>query len=236
VEALDPNEPRFARVLAVGAHPDDAEFYAGGTLARLADAGVRVSLVVATDGGRGGRGLDDAPRVRAGEQERAAKLVPFHATANLGRPDGALVADTALVAELAALLRAERPELVLTHDPHTFFRMRNGRTQLGHSDHRATAQAVLDAVYPRAASPNFFPEQLAGGVGPWYPRELWLFDTAAPTAAVDVSATFERKLAALRAHESQNESDGLVRAARAFGAEEQFVRLVLRKGRRDVDG
>jgi LmbE family N-acetylglucosaminyl deacetylase len=236
VATLDPIEPRFARALAIGAHPDDAEFFAGGTLARLADAGVRVSLVVVTNGAQGGRDLVDPARVRAGEQERAAKIVPFHASTNLGRPDGSLVADEALRAELARILRRERPELVLTHDPHTFFRAQGGRAQLGHSDHRATAQAALDAIYPRAASPNFYPEQLADGVEPWYPRELWLFDTAAPTARVDVAATLERKLAALRAHESQNAGDGLVRAARAFGTEEPFVRLVLRRGRRDVDG
>jgi LmbE family N-acetylglucosaminyl deacetylase len=109
---------------------------------------------------------------------------------------------------------------------------------MGHSDHRATAQAVLDALYPRAASPNFYPEQLEEqGIEPWWPRELWLFDTALPDARIEVAATFERKLDALRAHASQNEADGLVRAARAFGEEEHFVRLVLRGGRkRDVDG
>lgn len=237
MEELDPTEPRFARVLAVGAHPDDAEFYAGGTLARLADAGARVSLVVVTDGGRGGRGLDDPARVRAGEQARAAQIVPFHERANLMRLDGELVADAALREELILILRQQRPELVLTHDPRTFFRVTRGRTQMGHSDHRATAQAVLDAIYPRAASPNFHPAQLEeAGVETWYPRELWLFDTAAPDARIEVAATFERKLEALRAHASQNEGDGLVRAARALGAEETFVRLVLRRGRRDVDG
>jgi len=231
METFEPTEPRFARVLAVGAHPDDAEFFAGGTLARLADAGARVGLVVLTDGGRGGRGLDDPARVRAAEQARAAEIVPFHARENLGRPDGALVADEALRAALAAILRRERPELVLTHDPRTFFSVVEGRAQLGHSDHRAAAQAVLDAVYPRAASPNFYAEQLAGGVEPWYPRELWLFDTAAPDARIGIAATFERKLDALRAHASQNEDDGLVRAARARGPQETFVRLVLRRGR-----
>ena len=236
MEALDPTEPRFARVLVVGAHPDDAEFYAGGTLARLADAGVRVSLVVVTDGGRGGRGLDDPARVRAAEQARAAAIVPFHEHVSLGRLDGDLVVDQALVQELVGVLRAQRPELVLTHDPRTFFRVTRGRTQLGHSDHRATAQAVLDAIYPRAASPNFFPAQLEKpGVEPWYPRELWLFDTAAPDTRIEIAATLERKLDALRAHASQNEADGLVRAARALGAEETFVRLPLRGGRRDVD-
>jgi LmbE family N-acetylglucosaminyl deacetylase len=68
------------------------------------------------------------------------------------------------------------------------------------------------------------------GLEPWYPREIWLMDTAEPTISVDVAKTFERKLEALAAHVSQNEGDSLVRAARSVGPAEEFVRLVLRKG------
>jgi LmbE family N-acetylglucosaminyl deacetylase len=86
-------------------------------------------------------------------------------------------------------------------------------------------------VYPRAPSPNFFPEQLGeAGLEPWFPREVWLMDTAEPTVQVDVAKTLERKLGALAAHASQNGGDSLVRAARAVGPVEEFVRLVLRKG------
>jgi LmbE family N-acetylglucosaminyl deacetylase len=102
---------------------------------------------------------------------------------------------------------------------------------LGHSDHRAAGQALLDAVYPRAASPNFHPG--AGGA-PWCPREIWLFDTDAADVTVDVSAAFERKLEALRAHASQESvAGGLVEAARDLATRhgsaerpaEGFVRL-----------
>ena len=86
-------------------------------------------------------------------------------------------------------------------------------------------------MYPRAPSPNFFPEQLAEpGVAPWYPREVWLMDTAEPTVRVDVTKTFERRLEALAAHVSQNIDDSLVRASRSLGPTEEFVRLVLRRG------
>jgi LmbE family N-acetylglucosaminyl deacetylase len=61
IESL-PYEPK--RVLAIGAHPDDVEFFAGATLLRLRQQGARTALCVCTDGGRGGRGLEDAPRVR----------------------------------------------------------------------------------------------------------------------------------------------------------------------------
>jgi len=228
---------RFERVLAIGAHPDDAEYFAGGTLARLADAGAEVALVVCTDGARGGRGIDDVARVRAGEQARAAQIVGFREQVNLRRPDGELANDDRLRAELALAVRRERPELVLAHDPRTLWNVYGGRAHPGHSDHRAAGQAALDALYPRAASPNFYAEQLAEpGVEPWYPREVWLFDTAQPDLHIDVSATFARKLDALRAHVSQNRGDGLLRGARALGLAEPFARLVLRKEKTRADG
>jgi LmbE family N-acetylglucosaminyl deacetylase len=231
VEELDPTALGATRVLAVGAHPDDAEFYAGGTLARLAESGAHVALVVCTGGGRGGRDLDDPVAARAAEQEAAARHVPFHARENLGRADGELVNDDALRERLVLALRRHRPDLVVTHDPRLVFAPVRDRFRLSHSDHRAAGQGLLDSVYPRAPSPNFFPKQLTeAGVGTWFPREVWLMDTAEPTVRVDVTKTFERKLEALRAHASQNLEDSLVRAARSIGPAEDFVRLVLRRG------
>lgn len=203
------------RVAAIGAHPDDCEFSAGGTLARLVDLGIEVTLVVCTDGSRGGRDLQDVALVRSGEQERAAEALGIKRLQSLGRVDGEVVCDDALRADVVRAIRELRPELVLTHDPATLWRRFGSRTFLGHTDHRATGQAVLDAIYPRAGNPNFFPEQLGRGVEPWEPQHLWLFDTAAPDARVGIGATLERKLEALACHASQSGSaGGLVEAAR----------------------
>ena len=203
------------RVAAFGAHPDDCEFSAGGTLARFVDLGAEVTLVVCTDGSRGGRGVDDIALVRSGEQERAAEQLGIKRLQSLRRRDGEVVCDEALRADVVLALRELRPELVLTHDPSTLWRRFGSRTFLGHTDHRAIGQAVLDSIYPRAGNPNFFPEQLVRGVEPWEPDHLWLFDTAAPDARVDIVPALERKLAALACHESQSASaGGLVEAAR----------------------
>ena len=237
MDELGSDDARFDRVLAIGAHPDDAEYFAGGTLARLADAGAQVALVVCTDGARGGRGLENAAQVREAEQASAAKVVGFSTVANLRRPDGELVNDDSLRADLALAVRQKRPELVLTHDPRTLWNVYGGRAHPGHSDHRAAGQAVLDALYPRAASPHFFQQQLTEiGLEPWYPREVWLFDTAQPDLRIDVTTVFPRKLDALRAHLSQNTGDQLLRGARALGEAEPFVRLVLRKEKKRADG
>lgn len=225
------------RVAAFGAHPDDCEFSAGGTLARFVDLGVEVTIVVCSDGSRGGRGLDDTALVRSGEQERSAEELGIKRLQSLDRRDGDVVCDEALRADVVRAIRELRPDLVLTHDPTTLWRRFGSRTFLGHTDHRATGQAVLDAIYPRSGSPNFFPEQLVRGVEPWEPGLLWLFDTAAPDARVDIGATLDRKLAALACHESQSAvGGGLVEAARRIAtadgpASESFQVHRLRRAR-----
>jgi len=226
------------RVLAIGAHPDDVEFFAAATVAQLLDAAAQVALVVCSDGARGGRNLGDPAAVRRGEQARAAAALGIDDWLWLAHPDGALAAGDPLRSDLVRSVRRVRPELVLAHDPRTLWTIIAGIAQPGHSDHRAAGQATLDAIYPRSPSPNFYAEQLGGdeALQSWYPREVWLFDTAKPDLCIDVADGFERKKASLLAHASQEEAvGGLAAAARAMGAHwgseqrpaEAFVRLRL---------
>jgi len=230
-ERIEPEAQGFERVLVIGAHPDDAEFYAGATLTRLARAGAHVSLLVMTDGQRGGKVAGNLAPVRAGGQVEAAATIGIREHKSLGRADGELVREMELLAELVLAIRTFRPDLVLTHDARTRFTVVEGIAQPGHSDHRATGEMVLDAVAPRAPLPSFFPEQLEQpGVELWYPREVWLFDTTEPDVAVDVAPALAEKQASLRAHASQNEKDGLVRWSEKHG-DETFARLVLYRRR-----
>jgi len=226
------------RVLAIGAHPDDVEYFAGATIAQLRDAGAQVALVVCSDGARGGRDLNDPAALRRAEQGRAAAALGIDDWLWLAHPDGALAPGDPLRGELVRSVRRVRPELVLAHDPRTLWTILAGIAQPGHSDHRAAGQATLDAIYPRSPSPNFHPEHLGGddALRAWYPREVWLFDTAQPELLVDAADGFTRKEASLRAHASQEQAvGGLVAAARKMGTHwgsadrlvEAFVRLRL---------
>ena len=206
------------RVLAVGAHPDDCEFFAGATLAALAAEGARVVLVVCTDGARSRGGDPGLVARRRAEAERAAQRIGAAEVVLLGHPDGALRDDDALIAELVREIRRVRPLLVLGHDPNTYWTHVGKRVHLGHTDHRAAGRGLLAAVYPRAPSDAFFPEQLAAGLAPWWVPELWLFDTGEPDLHRDVEATLAAKREALACHESQNPGGALVRAADAFAA------------------
>ena len=78
------------------------------------------------------------------------------------------------------------------------------RIGFSHPDHRAVGSAALDAVYPDARNPFAFPELLQSeSLAAWTVREVWIAGGPDPNRYVDVTATFPRKIAALRAHESQ---------------------------------
>ena len=123
-----------ARALAVGAHPDDIELFAGATLATWAAAGCEVHHLICTDGSKGtwDPAADTAVLVatRQEEQREAARILG--ATGEvvfLDNVDGELDANRANAHEVAAWIRRIRPDVVLGHDPWRRWRL--------HPDHRA---------------------------------------------------------------------------------------------------
>jgi LmbE family N-acetylglucosaminyl deacetylase len=192
------------RILVVAAHPDDVDFGAAGTIARWTDAGIEVTYCIVTDGDAGGYDenvsrAEIAPLRRA-EQAAAAKQVGVDDIRWLGYPDGRLEATLGLRRDLARVIRQARPDRVVCPTPERNY----ARMGASHPDHRAAGSATLDAVYPDARNPFAFPELLqAEGLAPWTVREVWMPGGPAPNHYVDITETFGRKVAALRAHESQ---------------------------------
>ncbi len=180
-------------VLALGAHPDDAEIGCGGALALHADAGERVTVACVTDGEAGGIGTAPATlaATRRGEAKAAAAVLGAAEVRFLGFPDGRLAwAGYDLVAALARLVRELRPDLVYVSHPGD-----------AHPDHAALAEAAIDAV--RRAGAHAFPE-----LGePHHMGELRLYEVWTPlagvAATVDISNVAGRKAAAIRSHASQ---------------------------------
>ena len=198
------DDAQVARVLAITAHPDDIDFGAAGTIARWTDAGIDVTYCVVTDGAAGGFDEDvpraEMPALRQAEQVAAAKHVGVRDVRFLGYPDGVLEPTLGLRRDLARVIRQVRPDRVLCPSPERNF----ARIGVGHPDHRAVGSATLDAVYPDARNPFAFPElREEEGLAAWKVREVWIAGSPSPTHFVDVTATFGRKIAALRAHESQ---------------------------------
>ena len=193
--------PVPASALAIGAHPDDIEFGAGGTLAKWAAAGCVVHLLVCTDGSKGtwdpSADLAKLVAVRRNEQREAARRLAGPEVGDvrfLDRVDGALQNDRATASDIVRIIRELRPEVVLGHDPWKRYRL--------HPDHRQAGWLVCDAIVA-ARDPHFFPEH---ELSPHRPSTLLLFEADEVSHVEDVSAFVDHKLAALEAHESQFES------------------------------
>jgi len=187
-------------VLAVYAHPDDADVACGGSLARWARAGAAVHLVICTDGGKGTVDPDLTPErlavARAAELQASSALIGLTAVENLGFPDGELADTENFRRTLVAKVRALRPDVVCGHDPTAVF---FGQNYFNHRDHRILGAALLDAVAPAAAFPHYFPE---AGV-PHQVATVLLSGTLEPDEWVDVSDTIETKAAAVECHRTQ---------------------------------
>jgi LmbE family N-acetylglucosaminyl deacetylase len=198
------DDAEVQRVLVINAHPDDVDFSAAGTIAVWTGAGIEVTYCIVTDGDAGGHD-ENIPRaeiapLRRAEQTAAANQVGVHDLRFLGYPDGQVEASLALRKDLARAVRQVRPQRLVCPSPERNYQ----RVGASHPDHRAVGSAALDAVYPDARNPFAFPDLLATeGLAAWTVPEVWIAGGPAPNHYVDITATFSRKVAALRAHESQ---------------------------------
>jgi LmbE family N-acetylglucosaminyl deacetylase len=198
-----PDDVRINRILVVAAHPDDVDFGLAGTVATWTDAGIEVIYCIVTNGDAGGSDPSvsraDMAVLRQAEQTAAAKCVGVSDVRFLGYPDGRVEQSLDLRRDLARVIRQVRPDRVTCQSPERNY----ARIPTSHPDHRAVGSATLDAVYPDARNPFAFPELAAEGLEPWTVHQVWISGGPQPTDFVDITDTFDRKVAALRAHESQ---------------------------------
>jgi len=221
-EARVDHDWRPDRFMVIVAHPDDADFGPAATAARWIDAGSQGWLVCCTSGDQGGEDPDADPlelaALREAEQRTAAAIIGYAGVTFLHQPDGALANDLALRELLVGEIRTFRPDAVLATDPETLFYRDGG---INHTDHRAAGMAAIDAVYPAARNPMAFPGLARSGLAAHRVRRLYLFWSERSNAWLDVSATLERRIEALRAHGSQiHDLDGLAGRIRSWAAEE----------------
>jgi LmbE family N-acetylglucosaminyl deacetylase len=195
------------RILAVAAHPDDAEFWLGGTVAGWAERGIEVSYCVLTDGEGGGFDpsvpRQEIPGIRRAEQRRAAEVLGVKSVRFLGLPEEGLRGlRRELHEELVREIRRVRPERVVTWSPEWNWQ----RFRSCHPDHLATGAATLEAIYPDASNRFALPDlRDSEGLEPWTVREVWLLNSPPREINhyVDITNTFDRKVAAVQAHVSQ---------------------------------
>lgn len=190
--------------MAIVAHPDDIEFSCAGTMARWAMAGARISYVLCTSGDVGidepGMTRSRATEIREAESLAAAKIAGATEVIFLREPDGLLQATLELRKRLVREIRRFRPEVVVTGDPTIVWA---GNDYINHPDHRAAASAALDATFPAAGQPNLFEELLQEGLTAHKPRKVFVTSWDHADLFVNIEATIDIKVAALRAHASQ---------------------------------
>lgn len=197
--------PPSQKILVVLAHPDDPEFFCGASIAKWTEEGHQVVYWLLTCGDKGSDDPAVKPDVLCGlrhEEQRAAAAVLGVKQVNfLGFPDGYLIPDINLRREITRIIRLERPDILVTCDPETFI---VGETRINHPDHRAAGQATLDAVFPAAGNPLYFPELMhEQGLAPHTVNEVWVSLTQKPTLRADITPYWEKKLHALYQHKSQ---------------------------------
>jgi len=192
--------------MAITAHPDDIEFSCAGTLARWARAGARISYVLCTSGDVGiaepGMTHARAAEIREEEAREAARIAGAAEIIFLREPDGMLEATLNLRKRLVREIRRFRPEVLIAGDPTIVW---SGSDYINHPDHRAAAQAALDAAFPAAGQPNLFEEiEREEGFKAHKVRKVYAnIWSGQADAYVSIDETIDIKIAALKAHKSQ---------------------------------
>jgi LmbE family N-acetylglucosaminyl deacetylase len=206
VEIVEPEgwkEPK--KILVILAHPDDPEFFCGATLARWTHLGHIVRYCLFTRGDKGIQGDQvvnpaELMATREKEQNAAAGVLGVQNVRFLNYADGYLQAGLEERKAVVRVIRQEKPDIIVTSDPLNYF-IRESR--LNHPDHRTAGQIVMDAVFPAAGNPMFFPELLVEGLHPHAVAEIWFSLTGQGNTSIDVTETWPLRIKALQEHKSQ---------------------------------
>ena len=198
-------------LLAIVAHPDDAELTCGGTLIKAARAGRRTGILDLTAGEMGSRGT---PELRAAEAARANEILGVTTRETLGLPDSGITNTPETRRLVARALRRLQPRIVIAPAPAPFGR---------HPDHRVAAELIRDATFVAGL------RKLEDDLAPFRPHKVvhcitYREDYLKPTFVVDISDTFDDKLAAIRCYRSQ--FDDAVQAGEVYPNGEPLYEIV----------
>jgi LmbE family N-acetylglucosaminyl deacetylase len=190
-------------VLVITAHPDDTEYGAGGSVAKWASEGSQVYYCVCTNGGKGTADQELTPEKlvekRHHEQKTAADFLGVQEITCLDYEDGFLEPSRDLERDIVQVIRRIKPTLIVTWDPEFHY----SPGFYNHSDHRASGEAALKAVFPLARDRLSFPELLEEGLEPHTVSQVLLMNFDNPSYFIDISKQFEDKFTAYCKHTSQ---------------------------------
>ncbi|HVF07247.1 MAG TPA: PIG-L deacetylase family protein [Actinomycetota bacterium] len=193
----------FSSAMVLVAHPDDAEFMCGGTVAAWTREGCEVHYVICTDGSAGsnepGASRDQVAPIREREQRAAAEVLGVASVTFLGELDGLLEVTPATRKKVTRAVRRLRPEVLVAPDP---ARLWSGQGYINHWDHKQAGVLALTAVMPDAPTRVMFQELEREGIEPYEIPNLWLSSNE-PDTYVDITKSIDIKIQALAQHVSE---------------------------------
>lgn len=195
------------KVLVITPHPDDADFWCSGTIAKWLGDGATVRYVLCTDGGKGTTDPNissaDLSKLREQEQADAVEALGVQELVLLHHPDGSLEDDDELRRELVRQIRQVQPDVVLCPEPYR-------KNLAWHRDHRIAGQVALDAVFPCARDHLHFVELWRDeGLEPHKTPTMLFWGTENADTTIDITESMDSKIKAVAAHKSQMDGRSL---------------------------
>lgn len=189
--------------LVFSPHPDDAEFGIAGTVVNWVREGKDVVYAICTNGDKGSSDPNIAPadlvKIREEEQLAAAKLLGVREVVFMRYPDAGMEDTAEVRKEFVRLIRKYKPNTVVTADPY--------RKYIWHRDHRIVGRVVMDAIFPYARDVHAYPDLYKEGYEPHKVKEILLWGSPDTNCRLDITDTFDIKMAALASHKSQIDPD-----------------------------
>jgi LmbE family N-acetylglucosaminyl deacetylase len=199
-----PDWSNVRRVLVIMAHPDDPDFTCAGTAIQMARQGIEVTYMILTNGDKGNHNPEITRNqliaLRKIEQRAAAELCGVKQVLFMGEEDGFLQPTRQLRERVTREIRRIRPELIICTNPDRYL---VGDGYINHPDHRNAGLVALEAIFPAADNPMFFPEMADEGYLPHKISQLYVFGHPEPDVRLDITDDVETKIQAILCHKTQ---------------------------------
>jgi len=192
------------RVLVIMAHPDDADIICGGTVIQMARQGIEVTYMVLTNGDKGNHNplvtRNQLIAMRKEEQRAAAALCGVKQVLFMGEEDGFLHPTRSIRKRVTREIRRIRPELIICPNPDRYL---VGDSYINHPDHRNAGLVALEAIFPAADNPMFYPDMADEGYLPHKISQLYVAGHEETNVEIDITEEIDLKIQAILCHKSQ---------------------------------
>lgn len=203
-KAVPPDWSNVQRALVIMAHPDDPDFVCAGTAIQMARQGIEVTYMILTNGDKGNHNPEITRNqliaMRKIEQRNAAELCGVKEVLFMNEEDGFLRPTRKIRKRVTREIRRIRPELIICPDPDRYL---VGEGYINHPDHRNAGLVALEAIFPAADNPMFYPDMADEGYHPHKISHLYVYGHADPTIEVDITDDLETKIQAILCHITQ---------------------------------